>query len=61
MEVKSLDKKDIDLLLSSSEQHINLSKAPSSLDNYDLDISIDQGALVDEWVNNVRDLCVFDA
>lgn len=58
VEVKSLDKKSFDLGLAfGSDQHINLPRNPGCLENCDVDITMDEGKIVDEWVRNVF-LCV---
>lgn len=54
VEVKSLDTKSFDLGLAfGSDQHINLPKNPGCLENCDVDITMDEGKIVDEWVRNV--------
>ena len=54
VEVKSLDKKSLDLGLSiGNDQHINLPKNPSGFENSEIDITVDEGRIVDEWVRNV--------
>ena len=54
VEVKSLDTKSLDLGPAfGSDQHINLPKSSGIFENYDVDITLDEGKIVDEWVRNV--------